>query len=302
MQHSRYVIHEGEPPSGYKSALNEPVYYSPAYLSIQQYDQLNTFLLLDTATSKIVAKALFSTESSGTKISLPRAPFGGICHTVDLDSQALKWWLSNLLQSKMVIKQPVYFYEGYSHILEEMNALGQTNDINHHIDLDGYHLGQLHNMQIRRIRKCKHARFEFKEVKGEEELAKVYVFIAECRMQQGLVINIPRDKFMQSFTLLADHYRAFIIATPEGETIAATVVIRVSNGIAYNYLPASSKQYHRYSPMAFLLFRTALLYKSEGYDILDLGITSIDGEEQVSLARFKERMGAIRSPKTTYYF
>ena len=301
MTNSRFQIHEGPPPPGFIKVFDEPVYYCNEYRDIQEYPTVRSIYLLDFEEKLIVGKVLFAVDESGTATSLSRAPFGSFCHADELDQEVLHWWITSVLTEGMSIRHPATFYNGFCSLQGTWKGQ-RTEELNHHIDLSDYHLGKLHNMQMRRIRKCRNTGFDLVEVKGEEDLLNTYEFIEKCREAQGLIINISAAKFIKSFSLLPSHYRAFKIINPQGETAAATIVIKVQEKIAYNYLPASSKAYHSYSPMAFLLFRVALLYKLEGYQVLDLGITSIDGAEQASLARFKERMGAIRSPKFTYQF
>ena len=300
MTDSRFQIHEGPPPPGFTSKVSEPIYYSDEYLTVQDHVATRTILLLDMTENHIVGKIIFSTEGSGKMVSMSKAPFGGLCHHADVSSEVLKWWLINIMEKEMVIRQPPPFYPHFFNPEENHGLSVSTTDLNHHIDLRDYHLGKLHNMQIRRIRKCKKAGYELEEVQDENQLVATYQFIAGCREEQGLVINISLDKFIRSFRLLPAHYQAFRIIDPYGEIIAATVVVKVTDQIVYNYLPASLRKFQTFSPMAFLLFRVALHYQREGSDILDLGLSSINGVSQDSLATFKERMGAIRTTKLTY--
>ncbi|MEL7146276.1 MAG: GNAT family N-acetyltransferase [Bacteroidota bacterium] len=302
MQDQRFQIHEGPIQDGYTSNIQLPIYYHDEYLKIQGLAKARKHSLLDIENKQVVGQTIFCESDSAGLVSLPAAPFGSVYCDTKTDTSVITNWLQAILQQGMVVRHPPAFYQNLIELPATLSFHRRIEDINHHIELSNYHLGKLHNMQIRRVRKCKKAGFDLEIVDNPEELESLYDFIKMCRQEQGLVINISREKFLQSFLLLPNYYQALRIVTTSGHTIAATVVVKVMKKIAYNYLPASTKAYHNYSPMAFLLFRTALLYQQQGFDILDLGISSIDGSEQSSLAQFKERMGAARTAKYTYFF
>ena len=157
-------------------------------------------------------------------------------------------------------------------------------------------------MQQRRIRKCLKAGFVFEQISDVNKLESVYEFLAECRDQQGLKINISKDLFMESFLRLPEQYKAFAIFTSDRQMIAATVTLKVTEEIIYNYLPGSLKEFNDYSPMAFLLIELIKIFNENGFNYLDLGISSINGKPQEGLAVFKDRMGAIRSEKLTFSY
>ena len=52
--------------------------------------------------------------------------------------------------------------------------------------------------------------------------------------------------------------------------------------------------------MVLLLQELCSHYQQEGFNVFDLGQSSIEGIPQEGLFQFKERMGAISTEKTTF--
>ncbi len=233
-------------------------------------------------------------------MSLPFCPFGGVeC----IETYDIKNFLSFSTQrfeaeEKLKLVEAPFFYRNYKLALESIGWRKYRSEINHHI-----HLQEpiaMKTMQLRRLNKCKDAGFTFDIVDANAANARAWhEFIAECRVQQGLQININFDDFERAITTLPDKYDLFGIWDRD-KIIAATVVVRVSNKAVYNYLPASTKDYHSYSPMTLLMHELTEYYRSQGCEFLDLGVSSINGEPQEGLCAFKESMGAIRSEKNYF--
>jgi len=298
----RYILQNSNPPAAYRIAFEEPLYYQKGYLEIQDHPQVHSLYLLDTLEELIVGKAIFTVEPGSELVSISRAPFGSFVIARELDSNIIEHWLNEVITPKMIVKHPSFIYPNYASETLGKKASSVVMDLNHHIDLTDYSLRNLHNMQMRRIRKCKNAGYQFQSVTGDAAIAETHEFLTKCRKEQGLQINISASKLLRSFNALPSNYHAFQVRTRSGELIAATIALKVTNEIIYNYLPGSLKSFNKYSPMSFLLFRMALSYQEKSFRLLDLGVSSVDGKEQESLAIFKQRMGAKRSDKPIYYF
>ena len=104
---------------------------------------------------------------------------------------------------------------------------------------------------------------------------------------------------MLAIDAIPNAYKAYAILL-NGELIAATIVVTVTDKVAYNFLPASNKKYNYLSPMAMLMICLYDHLRQSGFSNLDWGVTSIDGQIQQGLAVFKEAMGAKKSFRSTY--
>jgi len=301
-QKHTYLYHIGNLPSNH--ALEHPgiLYYSNTYLSLHQFNHLEKHYLISMSEEKVEGMFFYTNDKNGNHTSIDFAPFGSFIIDESIPLKDLIDWVQYCITSSLVIKHyaPIYGKKA-SQAMEKIGYRDKVIEINHHIELTNFDLGSLHGMQRRRIQKCLNAGFSFQQVCSEKAVEDTYDFLKKCRSDQGLEINISREKLLESFKNMPQQYYSFLILNEE-EIIAASIVVQINEKIVYNYLPGSNKIYAKYSPMAFLLYQISLYFQQKSFRYLDLGIASINGKEQIGLALFKERMGGVRTEKPTYYF
>jgi hypothetical protein len=128
----------------------------------------------------------------------------------------------------------------------------------------------------------------------------VTAFLVSTRQQQGYALTLPPDRLGQLLRTFPDQFPVFVVS--DGATLAAlTVAVRVRADILYSFLPASSTDYHTYSPMVLLTDGLVSYCQAQHIRMLDLGV-SLDGDRQPkpSLIRFKRNLGAQESPKLVF--
>lgn len=245
--------------------------------------------------------------SENQAVSLPRTPYCGFSWEGKLSEDFLRAGLQQfeeqLLSQKVegiLIRQAPECVLASAQFLSVFEEMGFENkpEINHHIELESYDINSIHTMQRRRIKKCANADFLVQK-ETREQAEKVHQFIAQCRTQQGLTINIDLPHFIRIFDQMPDSYEIYSVWDSKGNRCAATVTIRVSDHVVYNFLPAFDRSFSDFSPLALLYFEVAQKLKQNGYKYFDLGISSINGQPQDSLIQFKERMGGLRSMRAT---
>lgn len=246
--------------------------------------------------------------SDNQAISLSRAPYSGVWWEGEITEDFLKEGLQQLIKhvrdqnmNKLLIRQAPECVLASNQFLKVFEKLGFQNkpEINHHIELDSYSMDKLHPMQKRRIKKCQNSGYQLKK-ESVDQAEEIHHFIAHCRNQQGLTINIELAHYLRILESLPDIYEMYSILDPSGKRCAATVTIRVNDQVVYNFLPAFDREYSVYSPLSLLYYNLAQELKQAKYKYLDLGISSINGLAQESLIRFKERMGGQLSLRATF--
>ncbi|MEQ6120042.1 GNAT family N-acetyltransferase [Reichenbachiella sp. MALMAid0571] len=246
-------------------------------------------------------------------ISLLYCPYAGLSIPCKIDNKILKTFIESITKKlgsqgikDIIIKQPPLFAEknqknGLDKILKNCGFKVLSNEINHHIDLSkNNYLNSVHQMQQRKIKKCIQSGFVIKQ-ELINSLSEIHKFIDNCRSQVGIRINISPENLFTAFQNLPHYYKLFTVRNPDNQIMAATVVVIVNDRVVYNYLPAFDRTFKIYSPLTFLTHHLVDLYKKEGYQYLDLGISSADGTPQKSLITFKERMGGIESNRLVYH-
>lgn len=275
------------------------------FMHHQGFDTCYVFSMRNEVTDVPVIQITFILID-GEMISLPRCPFAGF-QSRD-PSLSLTPFIAFIKEQslmlgakKLVIKQfpPIYDEQCVRQIKSALKDQLLYSDINQHIDINGFDPeSSLHKMQQRRVTRCLDRNFIFRK-EQKDSAPEIHAFIAMCRENQGIKVNISLEHFLKTIDTFPHQYNLFTIRDDEN-IIATTVTVRVNASVIYNYLPASDSTYGRYSPMVFLISKIVEYYRFKQYEILDLGISSIEGKEQTGLRGFKHRIGALESKKDVY--
>ncbi len=172
--------------------------------------------------------------------------------------------------------------------------------VNHHVTIDENPLtDRMHEMEVRRLAKCRKSGFAFRQ-ETKEEAEEIYDYIHACRREQRLEVSISKEKFMAYIDHFPQNYPVFSVRNGD-EILAATIAIKVHRQILYSFLPGSLRKFKQYSPTVLLNEGLYGYCQDNQFEILDLGIsTKKDGTDQKSLIAFKERMGGELSYKYSF--
>lgn len=267
------------------------LYYQPAYLN---------------GRAKVVTSGTFSiafTLNKKVAVSLPIAPFGGFWGASNewaAFAEFEQHFCAELriagATSLLVVQPPACYPAAPAQWLESAGYERQFADLHHYVPLHGSPLKALHLMQHRKLRQSETPKIQ------QELLTNIgclYDFIAECRQAQGIPLNIDVVELERQVQAFPDRYMAF--SALYHEKLAAVVIMSVPiPGVAYYFLPATASEFRTRSPMVHLLAHLYAHLVENGFYLLDMGISSIQGTPQASLATFKERMGAQVAQRVTY--
>ena len=272
------------------------LYFKSGYFNSQQHETLICYEN---------NKFFFPLSNDGqTAISIPRSPFGSFFKKEECTLNEFESFFSNLkddLHKRQIetlkVTHPSMIYDSF--IEEEwFHKVGfQENysDFNQHIDLKNEL--NLHKMQERKLETLNREGFTFQKL-PTEQLKTAHQFVKVCRMAQGLEINIPFETLNQLFQETKSYD---IFAVIRDEKISALCIsARVTDKVAYYYLSATSPMFRNQSPMVLLIKGMVDYYRDEGFETLDLGVSSVMGKPQETLILFKERMGGMETTKKTF--
>jgi hypothetical protein len=158
---------------------------------------------------------------------------------------------------------------------------------------------QMHSQERRRLQKCHRAGFQFAQWKNPP-ISDVLAFLQISRIEQGYPLTLPADRLAALLTRFPDRFSVFTVC--DGTDIASlAITVRVSSDILYYFLPADNLVYRSFSPAVMLIDGLFGYCQQEGIKLLDLGV-SLDHHREFkpSLARFKENLGAVSSPKRVF--
>ncbi len=286
------------------------LYNTVKHISQQTDNEGFTFYLLQLKTQAIVAK--FNGYLLDNQLLSPaRAPFGGLEFDSNLNLEALHWFwqqIEQFLQKKSVKSIQIKSYPAayapdnsahLSHLFLQNGFQISQTDLNYHLNISllGFE-NYLHPNEIRQLRKCQKANFNF-ELWQMPDLAYVYQFIAAARTRKGYPMSLDFAAFQDLFSRFPADFQVFTVKN-QTEIIALTVTVRVNENILYNFYPADEAKYLIFSPLVLLhqgLYDYALANR---YQMLDLGIATENTQPNFGLIQFKRKLGSKVSLKLTF--
>jgi len=302
----------GDYPVDYKSEYKTFLFNSLSYLAFNYCeDDLFSFFLVSHPQKEVLGEIHFVREKKKTATSLPRSPFGSLDFKNGLDvvlimkfMRKLTNWLTQRGFKHIRIRHyPAGYRPGKSKIfmfaLQKLDYTISEVVPNHHINTDAYGLeSKFHNMEIRRLQKCRNADMICKEV-PLKKMRDIYNFIKSCRDERGHDLSLSFERLHLLVQQFPERYKLFEVVH-QGEVIAATIAVKVSDDILYNFYPASSIRFNNYSPMVLLISYMYDYARNNDFNMIDLGTSSLKNGHNFSLIAFKERVGGQATLKYTF--
>lgn len=296
-------------PENYALAFEPFLYNQEAYLQLKEGKRYS-FYAVDDIQQRVLARIhfLLVPDETGTRraVSLPQSPFGSVEYGTSFDEATLLAFMAYVIKelqmlpvSAIEVRDCITAYRAEGCILLEpvLRKVGFEKSevvVNHHILVDQKEFAdKIHSMEKRRLRKCQRRGLNARQ----EPLAAIeffYEFILNCRQERGWQLSMSKEEVCQAVTHLPSAYRIFAVYDQQ-TCIAASLVVQVHASAIYNFLPASLRAYHSYSPMVALI---AAIYDNcytRSVKVLDLGTS-----REQSLQTFKAHVGGTDVEKNTF--
>lgn len=284
------------------------LFYQPGYLNTQKYENPVAFTFQD---QDQLAGALVFNCQNDIATSLNRSPFGSMWLKEKCNQSTFEAFIAFVRQAlsehdihRMEVTIPSSIYSEFAPATFWMKVGFQlaTQEVNQHLGVNASFEQNLHHMEKRKLKKLQEGKLVFQmEPPTKEIIGECHAFIARCRKEQGLTINITIEKLLQLHASLPKKY-SFFTARSGMELVAAVITCEVDQKHMYYFLPATDPLYRKDSPMVGLVNLIYQHCKQQGKQFLDLGISSINGQLQQGLYDFKHRLGAVESFKPTMYY
>ncbi len=283
----------------------------PDHLDQQTNSAIHRLALQNATTGNADVRCAFMLRGD-VAVSPISAPFGSIEFIEDVSPYALGDFVAALIekarltrcQRLRLVNYPHCYAPRHIHRLVYVLADRGFNIINNtptfYLPVSCNSLLERMDAQERqRLRKCQRVGLVASHW-AKPAISTVLEFIQESRLQLGYPLTISMDYLSRLLHRFPEQFPVFVVR--EGQNIAALCVcVRVRHDILYTFLPASNANYQELSPMVMLIDHLYQYSQYEGVNLLDLG-SSLDANQQLkpSLARFKQNMGAVPSPKLTF--
>jgi lipid II:glycine glycyltransferase (peptidoglycan interpeptide bridge formation enzyme) len=243
------------------------------------------------------------------RVEIPAfATFGGLWSTGEdyFVTKDLSTFISQM-QKEFGVKvfefhfPPSYFYpnlfDNQIKNLEKFGAVIDYIDCTYHLDVSDWDVDQFSKGNRKKLRQCTEAGVKVEKF-GTDRLKDCFRIIELNRQQMGIVPSISLAALEEAMRKLPGIYECYGASVGD-QLIASAITVRIDSKIQYVYMWADMLEYRHLSPVVPLCKFLIENGKNEGLEILDLGISSVDGIENNGLSRFKENLGAIRSEKIT---
>lgn len=252
----------------------------------------------------------FIYDLSETSIKSPgKATFGGVWtmeegQSVDFFTDLYKVIFSQFdsLLEKTIVLPPEYFFpsvfKNQSKALEAIGFEQKYSDFNFHIELTGWSHSFMSKGNKKKIRQFFEAGGIVEECKVTDYL-NAYLVLKSNRQVRGVEMSMDSIKFVKNLTVLPEKYKAYV-ARIGVEIAAVAYVVGLTKDVRYVLFWGDDINFRKLSPVASLLDFLVTESRDLGYQILDLGISSVNGIRDEGLSRFKRNLGAKESLKTTY--
>ncbi|MGN6648335.1 MAG: GNAT family N-acetyltransferase [Cytophaga sp.] len=274
------------------------------YLNNHSVEQLYFF---DKKTSPQVCCSFAKTDNEYF-VSGIRAPFGGIeCSDPVLLRTFVSYMKDTLKKSGAVsvtIRQsPACYQPGTTDSIHEVliahGFLLKYSDWNQHLFVDSASFQlRLDDQKKRRLNKIKSLspRIEIKDTVDSDTWFDLY---RRSREHKDFPVTISREEYKKLALKLPGVYQYAGIYLEE-KLVANAVFVRVNKDVLYYFLGASDPEHAAVSPSVLLLEAMYEYAQRQHYKMIDLGISSVNGELNEGLHLFKKHIGAMDSRKNTY--
>ncbi|MEN8247459.1 MAG: hypothetical protein ABFS32_00880 [Bacteroidota bacterium] len=236
-----------------------------------------------------------------------QATFGSFDFTVDQDliKLMIKETSRNIFKSGVELIRIKHWPLGYPEgelIHRAFISAGfeiESKEVNQHLVINEEEfIDRIKKNEKKKLKQSHNEKFQFKMLDGSY-LLEVYNLVKDTRERKGFPVSMSFNELEKVFNKLPDNYHLFGVFD-EDVLIAASVSIRISEKILYNFYHADLLDYRSRSPLVMLNEGIYNYCKTENIKLLDLGISSENGELNEGLFTFKENLGCATSDKNTY--
>ncbi|WP_310393145.1 hypothetical protein [Hymenobacter sp.] len=287
-------------------AFDSFLYLRPDHQALQpNAGPVLSFYLEDAAAGRTVAQLHVALDAAAETAHSPaQAPFGAVQLAAGVGAgplhallAAAETALAHRGAKRLALRGYPFAYDpaGAAVLAETLRQRGYRVALaeqNYHLDPARNYEAHLHPSERRRLHKCRRHGLLF-EQEPPLLLPAAHDFIRACRQERGYELSLSLARVQELFRRFPREHFLFSVRQPNGDWAALTVAIRVSEGVLYNFYPASPLRCNALSPVVLLNEGLHAFAQASGLAVLDLGTSTLDARPNASLLRFKRHLGAV---------
>ena len=287
------------------------IFNSTAYFELYKTERSFYFSFSDENT---VIGCVHCTETEpGVYKSPYRGTYGSFDFIEDIALEAIEdciiktcnYMHGTLNAKKIIIISPPFAHnlQKSSYIFNTLLNLGfeiVTHDIDYSIAVDDISIvDKMKRNNKKRYNKCLKEGFKFDKISDKNEYADVYNVIKANRDSKGYHLSMTFEQIMDLYTSLPDNVHFFKVKK-DNQLAAAALCIKLNSDILYVFYWGHLPGFEQYSPVAFLANGIYEYAKTNEFNRIDIGTSSLNGQPIYGTITFKENLGFTSSIKLTY--
>jgi len=240
-----------------------------------------------------------------------KAPFGSVECFLEVESNMLIEYMEGIfesLKSLDIIEFRIIHYpdlydvkttKKVDQVLIKSNFDREVDEWNQHLIIGqaGFEQQILYS-QRKRLKKCQRSGFTTK-MEDIRSLSEAYELLTDSRERKNYPITMSFEELSEMFEIHPSRYLLFAVRD-EQKMVAMAISILISPEIIYNFYHADHSEYGSFSPTVLAVGAVYEYCQQQGIDYIDLGISSLNGELNEGIYRFKKGLGAIDGIKRKY--
>ncbi len=277
-----------------------PLFWTKNFTEYQKCEQIQI-------TSSNKRKFLVNYVNNDEILRIPgRLTFGGFFPT---DSKTIKssefseilvrFFSESLLGVPMEWKLPPdYFYPRifkaqYQNLAPTIHS--EVVDLNQHVLIKNWHFEMLSKGNRKKFRQAHNSNLIYHQG-SIDDVSKCYQVLSANRSAKGVKVSMTETEMQTALRIFPDFYRIHFLEK-SGHVAAMCLTVDIAPKIRYVLYWADNLEFRGISPLVFLFERLVTFCKLDKVEVLDLGISSVNGEINDGLFNFKRNLGALSSSK-----
>ena len=305
-----FIFHQGIVSSRYSFSFTESLFNQQAHRQLQSKNDWHSFYILNQK-SNTVDGAVHFHLNEGIAQSPFRATHAGFDWREGLQREIIlsfvkfvEQQLRELGATKIFVKLPLR--------LTNQNEFSLTEDI---LSTSGFRIAKkevgcilkvtesfddrIHYSKRKRLKKSVRSNFQFSNV-DIDELTSIYSFLHHCRKEKNYELSMSFDEMNSLISAFPD--KVFLFIVKDGNhLVAASICIRVTNEVLYDFYHDHDASYNEFTPIVFLIKGIHDYCYENKIPLIDLGTAMIGNEVNAGLLEFKLRLGADHAVKYLFY-
>lgn len=240
--------------------------------------------------------------------SLHQSSFGGLAVVQEMGVTLLEDFLSYVIDdlkqtgvNKLTIRECPECYAIQSNkeqIYERLGFMNLFRETNQYIETALPFDKLVNRNRKRSLKSIQNLGYVFSQLQTNR-LEEAHNLLVVNRKARGLELTMTLEQLQLAMEQFPDRYLLFGISS-EYQLIAASVCIKVNQKILYDFYHGELPEYTESSPVTMLVAELYQYALSNNFEIIDLGISSVDGKLDEGLFQFKKSLGAKEESKNKY--